>query len=159
MVSTIQAMAGQAAFGGGDGTLGYGGGGGGFGGAIFIRSGHLILNHTRFENNVALAANPLPTNTASPALATAQGKGGAIFIAPDIKLPNIKLPDIKLPDINSDVSKDRKNLSPPSVSALSEPPPIFINNIASDSAQLWSDNNNVYGTIYFPSLSKRLVTE
>jgi hypothetical protein len=64
---------GQGGFGGGDGELGYGGGGAGFGGAIFVKSGRLILHQTEFDQNVAIAgigAHP------------GQGKGGAIFNLP-----------------------------------------------------------------------------
>lgn len=64
---------GQGGFGGGDGELGYGGGGAGFGGAIFVKSGRLILHQTEFDQNAAIAgigAHP------------GQGKGGAIFNLP-----------------------------------------------------------------------------
>ncbi len=131
----VDGVGGTGGFGGGDGTLGQGGGGGGFGGAVFVRSGHLILHHTRFENNAALAAKPLSNNLAfSPALllsAPAQGKGGAIFI-----LPNT--------EIGTSTSASRG--AAPSVLALGKPP-IFVNNIASSSAELQTDNHNVYGVI------------
>jgi hypothetical protein len=64
---------GQGGFGGGDGELGYGGGGAGFGGAIFLKSGQLILNRTEFDQNAAIAGQG-----AHPG----QGKGGAIFSLP-----------------------------------------------------------------------------
>ncbi|MEM9162706.1 MAG: hypothetical protein AAGC54_06500, partial [Cyanobacteria bacterium P01_F01_bin.4] len=53
------------------------GSGAGLGGAIFIRSGSLILNQVRFEHNVAIAGTG-----SSPG----QGKGGALFITPKIPL-------------------------------------------------------------------------
>lgn len=64
---------GRGGFGGGDGELGYGGGGAGFGGAIFLKSGQLILNRTEFDHNAAIAGQG-----AHPG----QGKGGAIFSLP-----------------------------------------------------------------------------
>ncbi|MEM9976706.1 MAG: hypothetical protein AAF808_03665, partial [Cyanobacteria bacterium P01_D01_bin.2] len=64
---------GQGGFGGGTGGVGYGGSGGGLGGAIFIRSGSLLLNQVSFERNAAIAG---------PGPAPGQGKGGAIFISP-----------------------------------------------------------------------------
>lgn len=63
---------GNGGFGGGDASAEFGGSGAGFGGAIFLRSGSLILYHTRFIENAALAGqgkNP------------GKGKGGAIFVA------------------------------------------------------------------------------
>ena len=65
---------GLGSFGGADGSLGFGGGGGAFGGAIFLRSGNLLLYKTSFENNQTLAG--LGKN---PGL----GKGGAIFALGD----------------------------------------------------------------------------
>lgn len=65
---------GLGGFGGADGLLGFGGGGGAFGGAIFLRSGNLLLYKTSFENNQTLAG--LGKN---PGL----GKGGAIFALGD----------------------------------------------------------------------------
>ncbi|MEG3438257.1 hypothetical protein V0288_14100 [Pannus brasiliensis CCIBt3594] len=64
--------AGKGGFGGGNASAGFGGSGAGFGGAIFVRSGGLIVYRTRFIGNSALAGrgkNP------------GQGKGGAIFVA------------------------------------------------------------------------------
>ncbi|MGP1387013.1 MAG: DUF4347 domain-containing protein [Thainema sp.] len=46
---------GKGGFGGGNGEIGYGGGGVGFGGAIFLKSSRLILNHTVFDHNTAIA--------------------------------------------------------------------------------------------------------
>ncbi len=66
-------LPGLSGFGGSNGAVGYGGSGGGLGGAIFIRSGSLILNQARFEDNAAIGGT-------WPSLA--QGKGGAIFIMP-----------------------------------------------------------------------------
>jgi len=65
---------GLGGFGGADGSLGFSGGGGAFGGAIFLRSGNLLLYKTSFEHNGALAG--LGKN---PGL----GKGGAIFALGD----------------------------------------------------------------------------
>ena len=65
---------GLGGFGGSNGSLGFGGGGGAFGGAIFLRSGNLLLYKTSFENNQTLAG--LGKN---PGL----GKGGAIFALGD----------------------------------------------------------------------------
>ncbi len=64
---------GAGGFGGGAGNLGYGGGGGGLGGAIFIRSGELMLQDVAFEQNAAIAGQGANSG---------QGKGGAIFIVP-----------------------------------------------------------------------------
>ena len=66
-------MSGIAGFGGGDGALGQGGSGGGFGGALFVRSGKVMLSQVQFEGNRAISGSGH-----SPGL----GKGGAIFVMP-----------------------------------------------------------------------------
>ena len=48
---------GKSLFGGSDGGIGYSGSGAGLGGAIFIRSGQLILAKTTFVDNKAIAGN------------------------------------------------------------------------------------------------------
>ncbi len=59
---------------GGNGFLGVGGGGAGLGGAVFVRSGSLILNHVHFEGNLALAGLGHRSG---------RGKGGALFVMSD----------------------------------------------------------------------------
>ncbi|MBM0743126.1 hypothetical protein JOY44_16175 [Phormidium sp. CLA17] len=110
--------AGNGGFGGGAGGLEFGGSGGGFGGAIFIRSGTLILDNTRFEHNTAIAGQG-----SSPGL----GKGGAIF------------------SITKSLKKVAKVAKIPQVTALKQP--IFENNYASDAGSIATDNVNVYGQI------------
>jgi hypothetical protein len=63
---------GKGGFGGGDAGAYFGGSGAGFGGAIFLRSGRLILYRTRFLGNSALAGQGKHPG---------QGKGGAIFVS------------------------------------------------------------------------------
>jgi hypothetical protein len=64
---------GVGGYGGGDGDVGYGGGGAGLGGAIFLKSGRLILHKTDFDHNVAIAGSG-----AHPGV----GEGSAIFNLP-----------------------------------------------------------------------------
>ncbi|MGB5971856.1 MAG: hypothetical protein WBG38_00985, partial [Nodosilinea sp.] len=106
---------GKGGFGGGNGQLGAGGGGGGFGGAVFVRSGSLVLNQVRFERNRAIAG---------AGLSPGQGKGGAIFVTPT-------------------ALQTGQNLKIASVLALGDLP-IFIDNTASEGLNLSSDNNNIY---------------
>ena len=61
---------GRGGWGAGDGGINFGGSGGGFGGAVFIRTGHLVVETCSFEHNVAMGGRKT-----SPGL----GKGGAIF--------------------------------------------------------------------------------
>lgn len=105
---------GNGGFGGGNGSMSDGGSGAGFGGAVFIRSGHLILSQVQFIRNVAIAGAG-----SSPGL----GKGGAIFVTPS--------------QIAKEVSSIRV------IGKLPE----FIENFASDSAELPTDNDDVYGAI------------
>ena len=114
---------GHGGFAGGDGGLGYGGGGGGLGGAVFIRSGSLLLNQVQFIHNMAIAGD-------SPA--PGEGKGGAIFIAPDLPTKLATAP----PELG------RR----PNVLVLGRPLE-FIDNVASDGAGLPTDNDDVYGAI------------
>lgn len=118
-------LPGNGGFGGGDGEVGYGGSGGGFGGAIFVRSGSLLLYQTSFKRNVALSGTGV-----SPG----QGKGGAIFILPSL------------------LSEIQSNLSEPTVLVLGNPPK-FTDNMASDATGLPTDNNNVFGTLLGKSAS------
>ena len=62
---------GQGGFGGGNTFEGGGGGGAGFGGAIFVRSGHLDVTNTGFDSNAAVRG-------VGPG-GSGQAKGGAIF--------------------------------------------------------------------------------
>ncbi len=110
---------GQGGFGAGNGGLGFGGSGGGFGGAIFIRSGSLILNNTRFENNHAIAGSGI-----HPGL----GKGGAIFAIPETLKDEAAI--ARVPHITSLKS-----------------PPLFISNSASNAGTTPTDNANIYGQI------------
>ena len=72
--------------------MGYGGGGAGLGGAIFLKSGRLILHHTEFDHNAAIAgigAHP------------GEGKGGAIFSVPgaDDRTANLKVISLGEPPV------------------------------------------------------------
>ncbi|MEM6449994.1 MAG: hypothetical protein AAF703_06750 [Cyanobacteria bacterium P01_D01_bin.105] len=130
---TNAGFGGQGGFGGEDGALGYGGGGGGFGGGIFVRSGSLVLNRVRFENNVALAAAPL--RKLAKGQEKAQGKGGAIFILPAAL-------------ISAEPSSPVRSKRVPSKHVLSMgEPPTFVNNLAADAIGSQRDNNDVYGEI------------
>jgi hypothetical protein len=113
---------GRGGFGGGAGGLGYGGSGAGLGGAVFIRSGHLILNQVQFIRNAAIAGSgPSP----------GQGKGGALFRMPSQATGQVA-----------------GQTAIASVLALGEPP-VFIDNIASDAAGLSTDNQDVYGIMAY----------
>ena len=117
---------GQGGFGGGTGDVGYGGSGGGLGGAIFIRSGSLLLNQVSFERNAAIAG---------PGPAPGQGKGGAIFISPGPATPE------------SPETQQLTPKKPPKVWLLGKPP-TFLNNTATDAAELPIDNNNIFGLVF-----------
>jgi len=67
--------AGEPGFGGGGQFEGGGGGGAGFGGAIFIRAGHLDLAGSDFDGNSSTAGTSNGYNDYSPATA----KAGAVF--------------------------------------------------------------------------------
>lgn len=108
-------LPGEGGFGGGDGKLGVGGGGGGFGGGVFVRSGSLVLNQVRFERNRAIAG---------AGLSPGQGKGGAIFVMP----------------IALQAKQSLKNASALTLGEL----PIFVDNAASEGANLLTDNNDIY---------------
>ena len=110
---------GLGGFGGGDGGVGYSGSGGGLGGAVFIRSGSLILHQVRFIGNAAIAGSGV-----SPG----QGKGGALFITSN------RMGDQSSPEASSRVL------------VLGDPPE-FIDNIASDAAGVPTDNNDIYGVL------------
>jgi hypothetical protein len=97
---------GQGGFGGGNARLGFGGSGAGFGGAIFVRSGRLILYRTSFVNNSALGGqgkNP------------GQGKGGGIFLAgADVKVLFLgESPDFRdnFADSSANTSTDNADLN------------------------------------------------
>ena len=109
---------GKSLFGGSDGGVGYSGSGAGLGGAIFIRSGQLILAKTTFIDNKAIAGNRI-----NPA----QGKGGAIFVTPKTLAQQANI--------------DR----PPLVASLKSLPE-FSNNFATDAGESL-DNVDVYGEI------------
>lgn len=112
-------LPGKGGFGGGDGDIGYGGSGGGFGGAIFIRSGSLLLYQVSFERNLAISGtDPSP----------GQGKGGALFITPSI----------------STEPETAVNLTEPTVLVLGMSPK-FIDNVASNAVGLPTDNNDIFG--------------
>lgn len=64
---------GQGGEGGGNGEVGYGGGGAGLGGAIFLKTGRLILHRTTFDQNAAIAGVGAHPGT---------GAGAAIFNLP-----------------------------------------------------------------------------
>ena len=111
-------LPGSSGFGGSNGAVGYGGSGGGLGGALFIHSGSLILNQTRFEHNAAIGGT-WPSR--------AQGKGGAIFIVP----PR---------------SMEQAGITAPSALSVGKPS-LFIDNEASDAVSLPTDNQDVYGLV------------
>ncbi|MBW4466279.1 MAG: hypothetical protein KME07_12700 [Pegethrix bostrychoides GSE-TBD4-15B] len=96
-------QAGKAGFGGGDGSLLQGGGGAGLGGAIFVKSGRLLLSETRFERNRAVGGQG-----GLPGL----GKAGAIFVMPEGRLRMLNPPKFienqasdagTTPDDNADI--------------------------------------------------------
>jgi len=70
-IGTSYGAQGLGGFGGGNSLEGGGGGGAGFGGAIFVRSGHLDVTNTEFDSNVAARGVGPGGN--------GQAKGGAIF--------------------------------------------------------------------------------
>jgi len=73
---------GLGGFGGGDSLLNTGGGGGaGFGGAIFIRAGHLDLQNITFDTNNAAGG----TGSGNPGI----GKGAAVFAMHITGNPNV----------------------------------------------------------------------
>jgi hypothetical protein len=114
---------GGGGFGGGSGGGGYrGGGGAGLGGGIFIRSGSLTLNNTRFTGNSA---------TGGTGFNSGQGLGGAIFI------------------MQSTTNTNGNNQGMPSVlpTVTSVGNPTFGGNSAANDAGTATDNDNVYGTI------------
>ncbi|MBI4469066.1 MAG: hypothetical protein HY650_07085 [Acidobacteria bacterium] len=83
------ACGGIGGFGGGDGggCVGFGGAGGGgsgFGGAVFVRSGSLVISDTSFIQNEAKGGfGGAPSEGNTPLFgADGQGIGGAIFISP-----------------------------------------------------------------------------
>ncbi|MGD1858129.1 MAG: hypothetical protein ACFB2W_28160, partial [Leptolyngbyaceae cyanobacterium] len=116
-------LPGKGGFGGGDGDIGYSGGGGGFGGAIFIRSGRLMLYQASFERNVAISG---------AGASSGQGKGGAIFMTPSLS-PQL-------------MTETPSKLSEPTVLVVGDPPK-FMDNVASDSVGLPADNNDVFGLL------------
>lgn len=62
----------------GDGSEnGFAGGGAGLGGALFVRSGVVIVENSRFQNNIASGGSGEGDG------GSGQGKGGAIFVHPD----------------------------------------------------------------------------
>ncbi len=122
-------LPGSGGFGGGDGQLGVGGSGGGFGGGVFVRSGSLILNQVRFERNSAVAG---------AGLSPGQGKGGAIFVLPA-------------------ALRAGQLLKIASVRAIGNWP-TFIGNMASEGANLLTDNNNIYSDLKLEQTAIRTVS-
>ncbi len=112
-------QAGKSLFGGSNGGVGYSGSGAGLGGAIFIRSGQLILSRTTFIDNKAIAGNGINPG---------QGKGGAIFMFTKT--------------LAQQASIDRT----PLVASLKSLPE-FSNNFATDADNSSRDNVDVYGEI------------
>ena len=110
---------GKSLFGGSNGGVGYSGSGAGLGGAIFIRSGQLILAKTTFTNNQAIAGNGIESGL---------GKGGAIFLV--------------TPALTPQANGDRS----PLVTSLKLFPE-FSNNFATDAGESLIDNVDVYGEI------------
>jgi len=108
-------------FGGGN-SGGNGGGGAGLGGGIFVRSGSLTLNNTRFTGNSA---------TGGTGAFSGQGLGGAIFI------------------MQSTTNTNGNNQGMPSVlpTVTSFGNPTFRGNSAANDAGTPTNNDNVYGTI------------
>ena len=81
-----------------------------------------MLYQTSFERNIAISGTgPSP----------GKGKGGAIFIAPSLESTTETAP----------------NLTGANVLVLGNPP-TFIDNVASDSVGLPTDNNDVFGLFY-----------
>jgi hypothetical protein len=119
-VSGQAGQPGLGGFGGGDGQIAKGGGGGGLGGAIFVRSGRLILSDTTFANNTATGADQPNSG---------QGKGGAIFV------------------VTEALHQEAGGKLLPRVLSLGTTP-TFLNNTASHAHHQVTDNADVYGVIY-----------
>jgi hypothetical protein len=119
---TISGGGGGFGGGGGGGVFG-GGGGAGLGGGIFVRSGSLTLNNTRFTGNTATGGTGLANS--------GQGLGGAIFI------------------MQSTTNTNGNNQGMPSVlpTVTSVGNPTFSGNSAANDAGTATNNDNVYGTI------------
>lgn len=118
-VSGKTGQPGRGGFGGGKGVVGFGGGGGAFGGALFVRSGHVTLVETTFVGNTAIAGDGAESG---------QGKGGAIFILPD-------------------ALKQKAHVRvAPSVISLGKWPN-FTDNMASHALNTADDNLDIYGTL------------
>ena len=101
-------MPGKGGFGGGNGGKGFGGAGAGFGGAIFIKSGTLILENTSFVGNIALGGKGI-----QPGL----GKGGAIFIVTEDLASQVEVAEVaqviaknSLPSFQGNIAQNAKNL-------------------------------------------------
>ena len=92
-----------------------------------------MLHHVRFEHNAALGATSL-AEVADTGRAIAQGKGGAIFI----------LPEMPLDGERDDTTEDSN--PPPSVIVLGDPP-VFIHNTATHARGQPTDNNDIYGEL------------
>ncbi|WP_036482690.1 hypothetical protein, partial [Myxosarcina sp. GI1] len=123
-------VGGQGGFGGGNGTEAVerflapdtparGGDGAGFGGAVFIRSGNLILKDVDFSNNQTQGGG-----------SNADGLGGAIFVLDPSDNTNGN--DLGLPETIPTVSVDGVT---------------YTNNLAPDNSGTDTDNNNVYGIL------------
>lgn len=110
---------GKAGFGGGNGSMEFGGGGAGLGGAIFVKSGILTLENTTFIGNMASGGNGI-----NPGL----GKGGAIFV------------------VNKELKQQAGIIEIPQVISVGSFPN-FQGNIATNTNNLPSDNNNIFGKI------------
>jgi len=116
-VAGAPGVPGLGGFGGGDGAVGWGGGGGGLGGAIFLKSGRLMLHNTVFDHNEAIGGEGANLG---------QGKGGAIFVKPtDRAVGQARSPQVRSLGL----------------------PPTFRHNHASDADQSPSDNPDLYGLI------------
>lgn len=108
---------GRGGFAGGDGGIGFGGGGAGLGGAIFVKSGVLMLVDTSFIGNMAIAGQGI-----NPGL----GKGGAIFmVTEDLKSQSGAVETTQL--------------------IFLEKSPKFQGNLATDAGNLPNDNHDIFG--------------
>jgi hypothetical protein len=118
---TLYGAQGQGGFGGGNSFEGGGGGGAGFGGAIFVRSGHLDVTNTGFESSVA-------TRGLGPG-GNGQAKGGAIFAVDSL--------------VNTNGNNQGMPFVLPRVTGCSVT--FALNNVAADAGTSNRDNADVFG--------------
>lgn len=120
-------------FGGGKGGPTLSGGGAGMGGAIFVRSGNLTVQNSRFNMNTATGG----TGSTGSILSNGSGLGGAIFALQTTTNPNTNNQDMPatLPTVRL-----RKNTFSSNTAANDAG---VTNAIATGSSQ---DNDNLFGT-------------